>query len=89
MSATRGGGLQRPTGWCGKVPGMAALRDALDKPAAAGPDSPPNLRAASRPARSCGSCTYYKPMGLTEGACRRYAGARVKSGQVCDAWKAP
>ena len=70
---------------------MAARRDALtagDTKDSAGA-KPPHLRAASRPARSCGSCTYYKPMGLTQGACRLYAGARVKSGQVCDSWKAP
>lgn len=71
---------------------MAALNDELMKPKAAGgggAQSPPNLRSASRPERSCGSCTYYKPLGLTEGACRLYGGARVKSGQVCDSWKAP
>jgi hypothetical protein len=67
---------------------MAALRDALeDKPAAT--QRPPRLRLASRPARSCQACRYYKPLALTEGACRLYDGYRVGAGQTCDAWTAP
>jgi hypothetical protein len=67
---------------------MAALRDALREKAPA-KARPPHLRAASRPARSCGSCRYFKALGLTAGACRRYDGFRVKPGEVCDAWAAP
>lgn len=65
---------------------MAALRDALQAKATA---RPPHLRDAPRPARCCGACTYYKPKGLSEGACRLYEGTTVKVGQTCDSWKAP
>jgi len=71
----------------GTLHGMAALREALQTPAQGA--RPPHLRPAARAARSCGSCRYFKALGLVEGACRLYAGARVKSGQECDAWKAP
>jgi hypothetical protein len=66
---------------------MAALRDALKEPVAT--RTPPNLRSASRPARSCQACRYYKPLALTQGACRLYASFRVGAGQVCDAWTPP
>lgn len=71
----------------GTLSGMAALRDALRKNLGTG--TPPRLRAASRSARSCGSCKYYKALGLTEGACRLYGGYRVKGSQTCDSWAAP
>lgn len=67
---------------------MAALRDALKQPGSV-TGRPPHLRASTRPARSCASCAYYKALSVTEGACRLYGGARVKSGQVSDSWKAP
>lgn len=67
---------------------MAALREALRAKA---PDEakPPHLRTATRPARSCSTCRYWKALGLVEGACRLYDGYRVKSGQECDSWTAP
>lgn len=68
---------------------MAALREALQAQAK-GKSKPPRLRVASRPARSCSSCTYFKAKALNgSGACRLYGGFPVKAGQVSDAWKAP
>lgn len=74
---------------CATLCAMAALTDALQQDEPGATQRPPNLRPASRPARSCQTCRYYKPLALTAGSCRLYGAYRVGAEQVCDAWTAP
>lgn len=60
------------------------LAKRLKKPGSA----PPNLRQASRPTSSCGTCKYWKApaLGGGPGKCRLYEGYPTRSTQVCDSY---